>query len=71
MVRRESDEARRNFLEALDKDPANVAARRLLATMIETSDPREALRLCKEAQQLAPGTEAPDACSQQDAARAK
>ena len=51
------DEARVHFNDALRVDPANIAARQSLALLSEQeSHPAEARRLCREIQQIAPGT---------------
>jgi tetratricopeptide (TPR) repeat protein len=56
MRARDSNVARRYFLETLAKDPNSVLMRQALAAVAEETDPGEALRLCEEIQQLAPGT---------------
>ena len=52
------DEARRHFLDALAVAPADITARQSLALLYETvtNEPEEALRLCEEVGELAPGT---------------
>ena len=65
------EDARRGYLETLARDPSNVAARRGLAVIAETADanPAEALRLCEEIRQLAPGTQGNDECISRNRAR--
>ena len=51
------EEARAHFNDVLRIDPANIAARQSLALLSEQeSHPAEAGRLCREIQQIAPGT---------------
>ena len=69
MARHSPHDAKQSFLEALDEDPENVTARRLLVWIVEPTDPAEALRLCREIRQLAPGTEGNDDCIRRNQAR--
>jgi tetratricopeptide (TPR) repeat protein len=69
MRSRDSSLARRYFLEALVMDPRSVPARQVLAELEEPSNPREALRLCEEIQQLAPKTAGNDECIRRNRAR--
>lgn len=56
-------EARPEFLRALDRDPASVMARQWLAVLAEeNADPAEALHRCYELQRLAPGRLSIDEC---------
>ncbi len=56
-------EARPEFLRALDRDPRSVMARQWLAVLAEESaDPAEALNQCYELQRLAPGRLSIDEC---------
>ncbi len=57
------DEARRFFLGAIARDPANVMARQWLSVMAEASTDRaEALHRCYELQRLTPGRQSIDDC---------
>ncbi len=57
------DEARRFFLGAIARDPANVMARQWLSVMAEASANRdEALHRCYELQRLTPGRQSIDDC---------
>jgi tetratricopeptide (TPR) repeat protein len=71
MLQGQHDRARQYFLEAIDRDPRNVSARRSLAILdeIEPANPEEALRLCQEIQQLAPQTPGNDECIRRNQAR--
>jgi tetratricopeptide (TPR) repeat protein len=58
-----SDEARRQFLEVIARDPGNVMARQWLAVLAEQSGDRsEALNRCYELQRLIPGRSSVDGC---------
>jgi tetratricopeptide (TPR) repeat protein len=59
---RDSNVARRYFLETLARDPKSVAMRQMLAQAAEDDDPQEALRLCEEIKQLAPHTPGNEEC---------
>lgn len=63
--------ARAHFLESMTRDPGNVGARQALAAMAEEppGDFAEALRLCREIQQLAPRTPGNDDCIRRNQAR--
>jgi tetratricopeptide (TPR) repeat protein len=65
------DEARAHFLESMARDPGNVGARQALAAMAEEppGDFAEALRLCREIQQLAPRTPGNDDCIRRNQVR--
>ncbi len=67
----ETDQARQYFREALARDSRNVAARQSLAFIAETepADPAEALRLCREIQQLAPQISGTDDCIRRNQSR--
>ena len=69
MVRGDAAGAQQQLQSALVKDPPNIAARRLLAQLLERDRPGEALRLCEEIRQLAPETERNDDCIGRNAAR--
>lgn len=56
------DASRTHLLDALRRDPLAILPRQLLATLEEPRDPAAALRLCREIQQLAPGTPGADDC---------
>jgi hypothetical protein len=71
MLRGDSAAAQEHFLRTIERDPANVPARRLLAVIIERSDPREALRLCQQIRDIAPDTEGNDDCIRRTEARLK
>ena len=56
-------EAKPEFLRALERDPASVMARQWLAVLAEENgDPAEALNQCYELQRLAPGRLSIDEC---------
>jgi Flp pilus assembly protein TadD len=61
--------ARDYFLTALERDRSNVPARQLLASMVESEDPSEALRLCEEVRQIAPEAHGNDDCIRRTRAR--
>lgn len=69
---RQPDEARQRFAQALALDPRNVTARMNLAMLDEAvfRDYAEALRLCREVQQLQPGIPAAADCVRRNEARA-
>jgi len=69
MRARDSSLARRYFLEALVLDPRSVPARQVLAELEEPVNPREALRLCQEIQQLDPQAPGNDECIRRNRAR--
>jgi len=50
------------FEETLARDPGSVPLRQSLASIAEPSNPQQALRLCEEIRQLAPGTPGNDEC---------
>ena len=66
-----SDRARQYFLETLDREPRNVAARQSLALLEETivRNPAGALRWCEEIRQLAPETPGNDECIRRNRSR--
>jgi Flp pilus assembly protein TadD len=62
--------ARRDFLELLARNPSDVTALQLLATLEERADnPAEALRRCEEIQQLMPGSLSIEECISRNRAR--
>jgi Flp pilus assembly protein TadD len=67
-----SDRARQYFLECLEREPRNVAARQSLAMLEETivGNPAGALRWCEEIRQLAPETPGNDECIRRNRSRA-
>ena len=66
---RDSNVARRYFLETLARDPSSVQMRQVLAQLAEETDPGEALRLCEEIRRLAPDTPGNDECISRNRAR--
>ena len=71
MLAGDGDRARRYFLETIQHDPRNIAARQSLAVLEETvaANPTEALRRCEEIQQLAPETPGNDECIRRNRSR--
>ena len=65
------DGARTYFLQAMSLDAGNVPARQSLAMIAERdrANPAEALRLCEEIYQLAPGPPGNDDCIRRNRAR--
>ena len=63
------DVARRYFLEVLRRDPRSIAARQILASLEEASNPAESLRLCEEIERLAPQTAGAAECISRSRAR--
>jgi hypothetical protein len=64
------DSARRDFLELLHRNPRDVTALQLLATLEERADnPAEALRRCEQVQQLMSGSLSTDECIRRNRAR--
>jgi tetratricopeptide (TPR) repeat protein len=65
------ERARALFVESIARDPTNIVARQALAAMAEEppGDYSEALRLCREIQQLAPRTPGNDDCIRRNQAR--
>src|SRR5205823_7393812 len=65
------DRARGYFLDTIQHDPKNVAARQSLAVLEETvaANPAEALRRCEEIRQLAPETPGNDECIRRNRSR--
>jgi len=62
--------ARRHFRESIAADPRDVLARQWWAVLEEDSGhPAEALRLCREVQQIAPGNLSNDECVSRNQAR--
>jgi len=58
------------FRTALERDRSNVPARQLLASLVESEDPGEALRLCEEVRQIAPEALGNDDCIRRNRVRA-
>jgi len=71
MLAGQSDRARRYFLETLDDDPRNIAARQSLAILEETvaANPAAALQRCEEIRALAPETPGNDDCIRRNRSR--
>jgi Flp pilus assembly protein TadD len=71
LVTGRAEEARRQYQDSLQVDPANVQARRGLVVLAETVDanPAEALRLCQEIERLAPGDASTAECIRRNRAR--
>jgi tetratricopeptide (TPR) repeat protein len=62
--------ARRDFLQLLARNPRDVTALQLLATLEERADnPAEALRRCEEIQQLMSGSQSTEECISRNRAR--
>jgi Flp pilus assembly protein TadD len=67
----QSERARQYFLETLDREPGNIAARQSMALLEETivGNPAGALRWCEEIRQLAPETPGNDECIRRNRSR--
>jgi len=65
------DRARQYFMETLEREPGNIAARQSLALLEEriAGNPAEALRWCEEIRQLAPETPGNDECIRRNRSR--
>jgi tetratricopeptide (TPR) repeat protein len=71
MVAGRPERARAYFIETIDHDGSNVIARQSLAMLAESdpAKPAEALRLCREIQQIAPDTPGNDDCIRRNQSR--
>jgi tetratricopeptide (TPR) repeat protein len=65
----EPDVARIYFGESIGHNPTDVVARQSLASLVEDTDPAEALQLCEEIQRIAPRTPGNDDCIVRNRAR--
>jgi len=63
--------ARAHFLAAIQRDPRNIQARQSLARLneMEPANFAGALRLCREIQQIDPGTPGNDECIRRNQSR--
>jgi hypothetical protein len=71
LVEGQPEIARARYLDVIRRDPRNVQARRGLAVLEETvgNNPAEALRRCREIQEIAPATPGNDDCIARNQAR--